>query len=85
MTSCTHPPSTIAVLYSLGPYVHKPGECMGREEKRIGIIIRFIQWSCILLVFITPTCVLLESTSAFFSPWETVLKPAVVKMCYPKS
>ena len=28
---------------------------MGREQSRIGIIIRLIQWSHILLVFISPT------------------------------
>ena len=39
-TSSTHSPSIIAVLYSLGPSIHTTGECMGREQSRIGIIIR---------------------------------------------
>ena len=56
LASCTHTPSIIPVLYSLGPSIHI--ECMGREQSCSGIIIRVIQWSCILLVFISPTWLL---------------------------
>ena len=41
--SHTHSPSIITVLYSLGPSIHMPGERMGREQGRIGILIRLIK------------------------------------------
>ena len=52
----THSPSIIAVLYSLGPSIHIPEECMGREQSRIGIIIWLIKNGRISFPFITPTC-----------------------------
>ena len=32
--------SIIVVLYSLGPSIHVPGDYMGMEQSRIGILIR---------------------------------------------
>ena len=37
-----HSPSIIAMLYSMGPSIHMPTECMGMEQSRIGILIRLI-------------------------------------------
>ena len=37
-----HSPSIFAVLYSIGPRIHMPGECMGREQSCIGIIIQLM-------------------------------------------
>ena len=50
-----HSHSIITVLYSLGPSIHMLGECIGREQSRIGIIIRRIRKSRISFVFISPT------------------------------
>ena len=36
--SHTHSHSIISVLYSMGHSIHIPGECMGREQSRFGII-----------------------------------------------
>ena len=38
----THSPSIISVFHSLGPSKHMPGECIGREQSHIGIIIWLI-------------------------------------------
>ena len=54
----THSPSIIAVLYSLGPSIHMPGECMGREQSRIRIIIPLIRNGRISCSFISPTCLI---------------------------
>ena len=51
-----HSPSILAVLYSIGPSIHMPGECMGREQSRIGIIIRLIKNGRISFPFISPAC-----------------------------
>ena len=40
--SCIHSPSINTMLYSMGPSIHMPGECMGRTQSRIGILIRLI-------------------------------------------
>ena len=53
-----HSPSIFAVLYSMGPSIHMPGECRGREQSRIGIIIRLIKNGRISFPFISPTCLL---------------------------
>ena len=51
-------PSIIVVLYSLGPSIHMPTACMGREQSCIGIIIGSINKSRISIPFISPTCLL---------------------------
>ena len=38
-----HSPSIITLPYSMGFSIHMHGECMGREQSRIGIIIWLIQ------------------------------------------
>ena len=55
-SSCTHSPSIIAVLYSLGPSIDMPGECMGREQSS-GIIIRPIKKSRVSILFISPNLI----------------------------
>ena len=30
--SCIHSPNIIAMLYSIGPRIHMPGECMVRNK-----------------------------------------------------
>ena len=50
-----HFQSMIAMLPSMGLSIHMHGECEWREQSRIGIIIRLIQWSHILFVVISPT------------------------------
>ena len=52
---CTHSPSISTVLYSLGPSIHMPGECMGREQSRIGILIRLI--TNVRISFLFPSAV----------------------------
>ena len=58
---CIHSPSIITLLYSMDLSVDMLRKCMGREESRIGILIRLIQWSCILFLFIFQTCSLYMS------------------------
>ena len=57
LASRTHSPtpSIIAVLYLKGPSIHMPGECTGREESRISILIRLIRKSHISFLFISRT------------------------------
>ena len=50
-----HSPSIVAVLYSLGLSIHMSRECVGREQSRIGIIIRPMKRSRISIPFISPT------------------------------
>ena len=54
--SHTHSPSIISVLYSMGPGIHMPGECMRREQSRSGIIIRLFKNGRISFPVISPTC-----------------------------
>ena len=63
--SRTHSPSIISVLYSMGPSIHMPGECMGREQSRIGIIIRLIKNSRISFPFISPTVVVMKQKGEY--------------------
>ena len=35
--SCMHSPSIITMLYSMGLDIHMHGECMSKEQSRIGI------------------------------------------------
>ena len=58
LASHIHSSSIIAMLYSMGPSIHMPGECMGREQSHIGIIIRLIIKSCVSVPFIPPTWIL---------------------------
>ena len=54
--SRTQSPSIISVLYSMGPSIHMPGECMRREQSRSGIIIRLFKNGRISFPVISPTC-----------------------------
>ena len=54
---CMHSPSIITMLYSMGLSIHMHGECIGREQSRMSILIQLIQWSHILFVFTSPTCI----------------------------
>ena len=49
-----HSPTIPATLHSMGLGKHRPGECTGRKQSRIGILIRLIQLSRIQIVFISP-------------------------------
>ena len=44
-----HSPATAMMAYSMANSKHKHGECRGREHSRIGILIRLIKNSCILM------------------------------------
>ena len=57
-------PSIIAVPYSLGLSIHMPGECMGREQSHIGIIIRPNKKGRISIPFVFPTCVIHQESDA---------------------
>ena len=46
-------PSIVTLPYLMGLSIHMYGECMRREQSRIGIIIRLIQWSRTLFVLIS--------------------------------
>ena len=50
-----HSPTTAMMAYSMANSKHKHGECRGREQSRIGILIRLIKNSCIVFPFISPT------------------------------
>ena len=41
--SHTHSPAAAMIAYSMANSKHKHGECMGREQSRIGIIIRLFK------------------------------------------
>ena len=43
--SRSHSPVTTVMAHSMAYRKHMPGECMGREQSRIGIIIRLINSS----------------------------------------
>ena len=43
LNSCTHSPATVMMPYSMADSKHKHGECRGREQGRIGILIRPIR------------------------------------------
>ena len=43
----THSHSIILVLHLMGHSIHLPGECMGREQSRIGNIIRLFKNGCV--------------------------------------
>ena len=78
--SRTHSPSIISVLYSMGPSIHMPGECMRREQSRSGIIIRLFKNGRISFPVISPTC--LERQ---FSQLSNIKKPHFSKSKRGKS
>ena len=51
-----HYPATAMMAYSMANSKHKHGECRGREQSRIGILIRLIKNGRISFPFISPTC-----------------------------
>ena len=55
-TSRIHSPSIIVMLYSMGLIINIPGECMGRKQSRIGILIRLIIKSRVSFLLISRTC-----------------------------
>ena len=54
--SCIQSSSIIAIIYSIGPSIHMPGECMAREQSRTGIITTHIKESCISFTRYFSTC-----------------------------
>ena len=52
---CIHSPSIITMLFLMGLSIHILGECRGREQSRIGILIRPIHCSSILFFFVSQT------------------------------
>ena len=48
-------PATARMAYSMANTKHKHGECMGREQSRIGILIRLFKNGRIFFPFISPT------------------------------
>ena len=53
-----HSPSIIPMLYSMGPSIYMPGECMGRGQSHSGILKRLRIMHRIRNVVISPTCLL---------------------------
>ena len=51
-----HSHSIITVLNLMGHSIHMPGECMGREQSCIGILIRLFKNGRISFPIISPTC-----------------------------
>ena len=50
-----HSPATTMMVYSMAYSKHVPGECMGLEQSRIGIIIRLINKVLRIAIFHFPS------------------------------
>ena len=60
-----HSPGIITVLNLMGLSIHMPGECMTREQRRIGIIIRLFKNGRISCPVISLTCLCEDSAQEF--------------------
>ena len=87
MTQASHiiSPCIITVLNLMGLSIHMPGECMGREQSRIGILIRLFENGRISFPVISPTFLRGPgpSCSESFRAAQAVTNQAVICLLIP--